>query len=479
MYYSHGWGGGKWNDSFNYGPGIFDFKTTTGQIDWQGIYDYNKQSDARYQLESGELAEGFSKVVQTEYLASHHWAGWMGSLEKRTNFGSFSIGSHYRYFSSTIKQKLTDLLGGPYYIDDYSWSLAGVDGRNEIRNPGDIIRANNGAIMHQLTFFGQSEGRYKRFHYYFGANITGNSYQRTDVYNYPDHEYSESVERLSYQLKAGLTAQITDKQHLFANVAWLNQSPYYKFVFGNFNNEPSYPLYNEAVQSIEGGYHLSSNPFTLKISTYRTLWQNVAFLSDEYIPLDENHETRAMVSGLNALHVGFEAESHLKVNSLLGFGAFVSLGNWRWTNDVQAKLLNSYDQVIDTVSVYAKGLYVGGQPQFQAGIFSKITICKSYTFLVETQYNDRQFASFDPQSRNEITDRTQPYRLPAYFLMNMRLKIPLKIFSINSTFSANCENLFNTHYILKGEDGVTHTLESFRGFWSFGRTFNFGLRLQL
>jgi len=38
--------------------------------------------------------------------------------------------------------------------------------------------------------------------------------------------------------------------------------------------------------------------------------------------------------------------------------------------------------------------------------------------------------------------------------------------------------VLNDKHIIRGEDGLDHSSETFRGFWGFGRTFSFSLRIS-
>lgn len=479
VYFSPGWGGGKWNDSFQYGPGVFDFRTASGQVDWEAIYQYNAGSTDSVQLSNGETVSNYSKIVQTEYLASHIWTGWIGQIEKQMANGKFTTGIHYRFFKSDLRQKVSDLLGGNFYIDDYSWSLAGVAGREQIKMPGDIIRVDNGAMLHQTNAFAKYETQISIFQAFVSGSISENDYRRHDIYNYPDQPNSKWVHRISYDLKSGINCDINENQLIYLNAGHINKAPYYKFIFGNYTNEPSLNLINESVTTIEAGYTFKKPMIQFKINGYATFWRNVSFLSDEYIPLEDNRQTRAMVSGLNAQHQGIETECTLQLGKKLEIGAFASFGDWKWSNDVEARLLNTYDQVIDTINVYAKGLYVGGQPQIQAGLRLNSQLFEIVYLRLETIYNAKQYAQFDPTQRNNPLDRQQPLRLPEYLLMNLHFQMPVKILSADASIIANCENILNKHYILKGEDGTEHDLNTFRGYWSFGRTFHFGIRIKL
>ncbi|NOU47585.1 MAG: TonB-dependent receptor plug domain-containing protein [Bacteroidales bacterium] len=479
VYFSPGWGGGKWSDSFIYGPGIFDFRNASGQLDWDSIYQYNRANQSTFVLDNGDTVSGFSKLVQTDFLANHLWAGWVTNIEKEFNPDTKLItGLHYRYFSSTLTEKVSDLLGGQFYIDDYSWSLAGVAGRNQIKKPGDIIRMQNGALLHQINVFVQLEKKTEKANLFLAGTISNSTQSRHDVYNYPDDKWSAKVNKSGFDLKGGINYNFSATQNLYVNGGYFSKVPYFKFIFGNFTNVPVQNIQNEKVTTFETGYGFKNEKVNIIANAYYTLWQDVSFLSNEYIQLENNQMTRAMVNGLDATHIGIEFQANYKFNDKINTGAFLSLGNWKWSNDVEARLFDDNDQLVDTVQVYAKGLYVGGQPQFQSGIFLNTIVLDFFHIKYDIRYNTRNYAMFDPTQRTTKDDNTQSLLLPSWFVSNIRLQIPLNLFQNEMLIYANCNNLFNTHYILKGEDGSTHDMDTFRGFWSFGRTIDVGFKLN-
>lgn len=479
VYFSPGKGGGKWSDSYNYSPGIFEFRNASGQIDWDSIYEYNQNNQNKYVQDNGDTVSGFSNLVQTDFLASHIWAGWITNIEKEINPGTkFITGFHYRYFTSNLTEKVSDLLGGQFYIDDYSWSLAGVAGRNQIKMPGDIIRMQNGALLHQASLFMQIEKKTEKTALFAAGTVSNSSYRRHDEYNYPTDKWSEWVNKPGFDLKAGINYNLSKTQNIFLNGGYFSKAPYYKFIFGNYTNIPVQNIQNEKVTTIESGYGLRADKLNLLANIYYTFWQDVSFLSNEYIQLENNNQSRAMVNGLDAIHFGTELESNYRINEKLTVGAFLSLGNWKWNNDVEAILYDENDQIVDTVNVYAKGLYVGGQPQIQTGIILKSRILDFFEIKFDISYNARNYAMFDPTQRNNEADRSQSLLLPSYYLSNIRMQFPFKISNYEVLAYANCNNIFNTNYILKGEDGAKHDMDTFKGFWSFGRTFDLGFKFS-
>lgn len=476
IYVSPGKGGGKWSDNFGYDANLFSFRDASGQLDWEAVYAYNQSNADTFALADGTLASGYSKVVQTNYLADHMWAGIISNLELPLGQHlSLISGFHYRYFSSTLRQEVADLLGGKYYLDDYSWSLAGVAGRNQIRHVGDVVRVNSGALLHQTTLFAQLAYERERINMFAAMSVSDNRYRRQDSYNYPTDKWSKWVNRTGFDAKTGLSFRVDESQQLYLNAAYFNKAPYFKYVFGNYNNNPSSAIGNEQVKTAEVGYLFTDNHLSLNLATYYTFWKDVAFLSNEYIQLENNTQTRAMVSGLNALHQGLEFNLEWQSTNRITLKGMASLGNWKWQNNVHAVLFNERDVAVDTVNVYAKGLYVGGQPQLQVGIAAESTLFQQLVLDLELFYNDRQYAHFDPSGRQDAKDQNQPYRIPSATLINAGFKLPISLSGFQLTFYGKLNNALNLRYITNGEDGFMHDSETFSGFWSFGRTFDAGI----
>ncbi len=479
VYLSPGWGGGKWNDSFQYGPTVFDFRNPSGQIDWSSIYQYNANNSDTFQLANGNNVGGYSKLVQTHFLASHFWGGLMSTAEiKPAKNHKIITGIHYRYFQSSLKQKVDDLLGGSFYIDDYSWSLAGVANRDQIKMPGDVIRVNNGALLHHTSLFAQWEFETGLFTFFAGGTISDNRYRRHDSYNYPDNKWSEWVTLPGFDLKGGVNFNINMQQRIYINGGHYSKAPYYKFVFGNNTNTPVTEINNEKVSTLEMGYGFRNNTLHLGLNAYYTFWQDVSFLNNEYIQLENQLQSRAMVQGLNALHKGVEFEGSIRVSKQIRIGSYLSIGNWQWKNDVEAVLFNNLDVAVDTVSVFADGLTVGGQPQLQAAAYFDARLFDLFDFKVDLTYYDKHYADFAPDGRQNPDDKVQSYQIPAYALLNVHLGTQLIIGKFPLSIYLNGNNITNQAYILKGEDGANHDRESFRGFWGFGRTYDLGMKLH-
>lgn len=479
VYFSYGTGGGRWSESFNYGPSAFSYRNEIGLIDWDAITEVNATNASIYDLANGQTVSGFSNVIQTNFIAKHVWTGVLSTLEyKPSDNVKLITGIHGRYFKSKVYEEVRDLLGGDFWIDTYAWSLAGVSGRDQIKRVGDITNVDNGSKVNYLNAFGQLEYETDNIHTFVATSISNTWYQRENRYNYIDNPKSEMIKKLSYDLKAGINYNIDDVNNIYLNAGVYSKAPYFKFVFSNFNNVPSLNLSNEEIISSEIGYAYKTERTSLKFNAYYTNWKDISFLSYEYVQLQDNSQTRALVKGLNAIHKGIELELYHRLNHNLIIGAMASFGNWKWKNDVEADLFNDNNVKVGTTNVYADGLYVGDAPQTQLGINLNYNFFENFNIKVDWTYNDRLYADFDPSGRNDINDRSQSYQLPSYSLTDIHLSYAFDFLGKGASFNISCYNVFNKTHILRGQDGAAHDLGTFQGFWGFERTFNFSFKLN-
>lgn len=477
VYFSAGYGGGKWSESFNYAPSIFTIRNQSGQIYWDEIYENNATHEEEYTLDNGETVDGYSINVQTNFLASHVQAGLMANFEHKINSKlSFKSGIHYLYFISYLREEIDELLGGRFFIEDYSWSLAGVAGRNQIKTVGDIINVDNNSIINFANVFTQLVYNNNIINSYISLNANNNWYKRIDRYNYIDNTESETVAKPGFDLRAGFLVKSLKNQDIYINTAYISKAPYFKYVFGNYTNVVVNNLKNEIVQTIEIGYKLNWNNMSTNLNGYITRRQNVSMLSNEYVQLEDNTQTRAMINGLNSLNKGVEFEIKYRIQQNISFGGWVSLGDFRWQNNVNAVLFNDNNIAVDTVNVFAKDLYIGGTAQQQFGVFADFAILKTAFLKTEYQYYSRLYSDFDPTTRNNPEDLDQPFQLPSYGVVNVYMGIPFNVGKHYGKLQINAFNVFNKKYIVVGDDGIDHNLDTFRGFWSFGRYVTFSIK---
>jgi hypothetical protein len=185
-----------------------------------------------------------------------------------------------------------------------------------------------------------------------------------------------------------------------------------------------------------------------------------------------------LIRGLDAEHTGIELEISQRINRSISLAGLASLGNWKWKNDVQAEVYDNNNVIQDTIQVYANGLYVGDAPQVQLGLSGSWNFLEHFTLNINWIYYDRLYADFDPVNRNDPSDREQPFRIPSYHLLDGHFILDFTMFGQQASANISVLNILNSKHIIRGLDGVDHSIGSFSGFWGFGRTLNVGLRVS-
>lgn len=475
VYFSYGYGGGKWSDNFNTQQSIWDYRNPSGQIDWAAIYENNATNSDTFKLATGEKVTGFSENIQTDFLASHVWTGLMSTFDHEfSDAFKLTAGIHYRYFRSTLQQKVRDLLGGDFYIDNYAWSLAGVAGRDQVKHTGDIVKVDNGASIHYINLFAQARYTEGRWNAFIAGSISQNWYRRVDYYNYAENPWSETVDLAGFDIKGGVNFNVNEFHHLYINAGYFSRVPYYKFVFGNFTNQVSDDLANEKITSAEIGYGISYAKTRIRLNAYYTYWEDKAFLANEY----NQFLDPVLIRGLDAEHMGIELEAKQRINKNISLAGLASLGNWKWKNDVTAEVYDNNNVLKDTIEVYADGLYVGDAPQLQFGLSGNYHFLEHFTLGLSWVYYDHLYADFNPVNRNDPGDREQSYRIPSYQVLDAHFIADFTMFGQEARVNLSCFNLLNSEHIIRGLDGAGHSINSFSGFWGFGRTINFGLAVN-
>lgn len=480
LYMAIGNGGG--NRAESKGKKIISYQKE-GHIDWDAVMADNRASAAR-----GESAQN----ILGDYMAGHTQFGALTSLIW-TPDSSLTLegGLHYQLYNTWEKEKITDLLGGDFWYEDYEHnSLAGIDGRNPIKRVGDCIRTNNGKKHDYGTLYASMIYKKKKVVLNGGASLYGAVIKRWDKYNYKEGEqYSKTAVGTGGSIKGGILYKLDLKHSLYLNAAAYSRIPYSDVYFSSGNNSISGNIKNEKNLLGEFGYRFTHYRGAVEATLYGAYWFNKSLMSNPYKPLEEDAR-RYMVTGLDALHYGMEIEGHYLISTWAKLYANASFASWRWKNNVHATIYDDYStQPIDNINVYSNGLPVGDAPQTQIGAAAEVTPFRhlisaaarqisKLTLSADWQYGNRYWAEFKPDSRTDPNDKANPYRIPAYHVVNLNLsnRFDFNAFDVTVFFSLN--NLLDSKYIIRGADGADHTKESFTGYWGAPRNLVMGLSLH-
>ena len=498
-------GGGYWTETK--GRSIAAHQKD-GHVDWDGVVAENRAA-----YEDGRSVEASSaQNILSDYIAGHTQLGAKSTFElELSDKFTWGAGAHYQSYFTWEKEQITDLLGGDYWYEDYaSKSLAGEAGRNPIKRVGDYIRTLNGKDTHFGTLYTSMAFKDKAWNVEFGASLNGSTTRRWDKYNYITDIYSDWATGIGGAVKAGALYRIGagDKDarsatSIYMNGAYYSRVPYSSVFFASGNNQISEGVKNEQNYLGEAGFRSIFDRVGIEATFYASYWKNKSIMSSPYKPLEEE-AYKFMITGLDAFHFGVEVDAYYNFTRWGKLQVYASIGKWEWKNDVSATIYDNYTgQVAQTINVYSNGLPVGDAPQTQIGatlMLKPLASLSSYsmadptgaisyaksgelTMQIGWNYNARYWADFEPNTRTSADDRTEPYRIPNYHLVNIGINYQRHFIVGNKAVGANIffnlNNLFDEWYIERGKDGADHTIKTFTGYWGQGRNCNFGVRFTL
>ena len=492
LYMALAHGGGYWTETK--GRSIAAHQKD-GHVDWDGVVAENKAAFVGGTTEQEKSAQN----ALSDYIAGHTQLGAKSSLElELSDKLTWGAGLHYQSYFTWEKEQITDLLGGEYWYEDYATkSLAGLAGRNPIKKVGDYIRTRNGKDTHFGTLYTSLGFKNQAWNLELGASLNGSTTQRWDKYNYVgDDIYSDWATGIGGAVKGGALYRVgagksnaASATSLYVNGAYYSRVPYSSVFFASGNNQISADVKNEQNYLGEAGFRSIFDRVGIEATFYASYWKNKSIMSSPYKPLEEE-AYKFMITGLDAFHYGVEIDAYYNFAKWGKLQGYASIGKWEWKNDVKATIYDNYSgQVAQTINVYSDGLPVGDAPQTQIGASLNLSplagTAKSGELNINLSwsYNSRYWADFEPNTRTDANDRTDPYRIPDYHLVNIGANY-MKYFKVGSkpvgaNIFFNLNNLFDEWYIERGKDGADHTLETFTGYWGQGRNCSFGVRFTL
>ncbi len=433
--------------------------TADGYLDWDSVIKDNAASMTG------------SQAIVANAINSHDWYGILSTLNTKVKNINITSGVDVRYYRGYHAYKIDDLLGGKYFLD-------GVDLNTPASTPlkkGDYVDYNYlGEVLWEGLFL-QGEYVKDNFSAFISGAVSNTSDRRTDYFNYLNSDPNQQSpwhNFLGYSIKGGANYNINAMHNVFVNAGYFTRAPFFSSVFLNYRNDYNTGVKNERVLSTEAGYGFRSAYLVANVSLYRTAWL------DKALTRTIGTET-ANITGLDALHQGVEIDLTSKPVEKLEITGMASVGNWRWTSDVNASIYDQNQQLIGTVKVYAKNLHVGNSAQTTAALGFDYEILPKFKIGANYNYYGNVYSYFDVNSRTSASDAgVDTWKMPSYQLVDAGIKYEFKMGGFNATLIGNVYNLFDTQYLSDATDGSTHDYSTALVYYGFGRTWAASLKVK-
>ena len=504
VYASYGKGGGS-GPLGSYGRYYGDQdRTADGLINWDAVVADNIANDGGSASYGLATTKGSSLILRNS-VNNHRWYGVLSNLEHEFNENlSLTVGLDARTYTGEHFREVRNLLGGSHWVELYKYTVdysrnssKSSYGDGGIRDHLKYVNENSTSLFfnktpenQRIAYDNDGVHRYAGLHSqleysndvvsaFVGGSISRTQYERIDRMNYAgienggQEQKSRKVNITGHNLKAGFNFNFSDQSNIYMNLGSFSRAPFFNFVFTNYQNVVVDPLENEKARAIEFGYGFRAQKFSMKLNGYMTKWEDKGLLSPRVTI--NGIATRSAIRGQDALHKGVELEWNTKFTPQLDIGGIISLGEWRWANNVQGEIRTD-DLEIITVDIYSENVFVGNHPQTQIGLKGRYQINKVLDIGGQYLYNANLYSDYDVSDRDDPgLVNIQPYQLDNYGVLDMRVGAKFNLGSLGAYAQVQAYNLLDNIYWARG---VENNRELGEGFPSYGRTLNFSLKLN-
>jgi outer membrane cobalamin receptor len=406
------------------------------------------------------IARSNKGIIRRASVNSHNWYGAIVNLSHDVNPNiNINGGLDLRYYKGIHYREINDGLGVAAYLEtkDKNNPNKLVD----VNDENGTIDYNNDGIVTQTGGYVSAEYNKDKISVFAAGSLSNTTYQRIDHFLYEkktdDRWESDKKDFLGYVVKGGANYRLTEQHNIFANIGYFERAPMFNTVWPNNNNhEEGRNITNEKIFSTELGYGFRSKIISANINAYRTKWKDKNFIRNFPDPAT-GLTFRANITGLVALHEGIELELTSRPINKLELQGMLSVGNWRYENDVTTTVYNDDNDQIGTVNLYTKNLKVGDAAQTTANLSAAYEIIKGLRIRGSYYYADDLYANFTPESRSTASAAgVQAWKLPSYGLLDGMLSYSFNMEQKKITLRLNVDNVFDKIYIAESVDDTKY-----------------------
>lgn len=458
--------------------------------DYDKVWSINsKQVDINYDA----IRHRSTSTILRNSVNNHNWSGLLSTYKTELSPEFvLNVGIDGRYYIGEHYQEVRDLIGGDYYVD-----FKDVNGLSADKKKGKMVEVGgkvnyyNDFYVRQFGGFGQLEYKTGNLTTFINLSASSQGAKRLDYFLYLNSDPMRETEWqnfFGYTAKTGLNYNLDSYNQVYFNAGYFSSAPMVNNIFANNTNLVSNNARNEKVLGLELGYALSTKDAMFRANGFYTKWKDRA-ITISYSDLDPNTGDPVTkygnISGSEQLHSGVEFEGVLRIMRGLELKGAASYVVGKFQNDVEALIApENNPTAIKKVNLYVKELYVSEFPQQQANIQInyRINLIRGLNMFINPVYKfeGKNFASFNPDARTNMNDRTQSWELPTVNLVDFHLGFTYYF----SDFFVQKANLYfhvfnvlnNKDYILDALDGgtspTTHTFSTAKFFYGRERWYN-------
>jgi hypothetical protein len=462
------------------------------QIDWQNLYDVNRDNVETIHDANGAAGNDVtghrSLYVLQERTTNTQRLNLNTTLNSRiSDHANLTAGVLYQRQKNNYYEKLTDLLGGEFFVDLNQFAERDFPNnpnaaQNDLNNPNRILKVgdkygyNYDIDITKSAVWLQTVFRYQHIDFFVAEEISENKFWRTGHMRsglFPENSYGKSTinDFTNYAVKGGITYKINGRNYLYANAAYLTRPPYFEntYISPRTRDVEQNNLTNETIKTAEAGYVLNAPKLKIRFGGYYTSFQHGFDVLTFYHETYRNFVNYAL-SNIGKLHFGGEFGIEAKVTSNLTLNGATAVGRYYYNSRQNATItLDNTAQVLNNEIVYSENFRVAGTPQNAYSFGITYRSPKFWFLSLTANYFDEMWLAFNPIRRtypavesidqkspqwNSIIDQTKfdpQHTVDFYGGYSWRLrKTYIEKRAVYLVFSAGINNILNNKNIITG-----------------------------
>ena len=503
------------------GTSIFNssalLRDSSGLIDWDLVTQEN-QVNSLFGTPNVDTYYHPTQIKSSQILLSsinnHFWVGYLGQFNYNISKNlEVSGGLDIRYYEGRHYQRIEDLLGGDYFIND-----ADKNSSSPMKHVGDKIaknayNADRSGLVQWTGAFGQVEYSGEKWSYFINLSGIVNGYKGVDYFQKRTLDLGDTVIQVGandsinfngqaisisnapglkyvstdwkflpgFTFKSGISYKVNKLSNVYMNLGFLNRTPQFSNVIDNNTNKFFGEILNEQILAAEGGYNYANKVFGINFNAYATNWKNKPFPFGVAVP-DPNDPTefiRVNINGMDAVHLGGEIDIAYKLTKKISTELMFSYGNWFW-NSSKTIFIPQYDSL--EFSFDAKGVHVGDAAQTAFSAAIRYEPMKNLYFRLQGQFFDRYYANFDPFTLQGENGGRESWKMPSYYLMNLFAGYKVEFKNSALLLNGSITNLLNSVFIADATNNandIYNTFDARSATVMFGQGFRFNVSIGL
>lgn len=485
------------------------FRRVDGTFDYGAVQDLNASS-----------TEG-SYMIMAKNRNDHTWLGLISTYKNELIRNKLNLlaGIDVRYYEGRHKATIEDLYWGEYYMDDYYRGQVLSFGNNPAAaadpnykyqklGVGDVVYRNYNGYTMQEGVYAQLEYQPwgNKFTAILAGSVSNTGYWRKDFFYY-DGAKSETRNFFAGNIKAGANWNIDRHNNVYINGGYFSRAPYFSggvFLSSQNSNVTNPNPYNEKCGAIELGYEFHSPIFSAVVNAYFTKW--IDKTTTKSVDLGNNERGAFNMNGVNARHMGIEANATFRPCRYVELTGMLSIGDYQWDSNATGYFYNSQGLPLADVNgalsadaiasgVFApdhahavlnqKGRKVGGSAQSTGALGLTLKPIEGLRIGVDWTASARNYSDYSVSTSafeaGKAVSVADPWRIPWGNQLDLSASYRFKIGGLDATVYGNIYNVCNYNYVV---DAYTSTASNgtwenaTRVFYNFGRTFAVRLKIN-